>query len=77
MGKSKNRRKVGRSVDLDHAEVTLQEAMAALDLLERYFNQPPAPFGQAVDVVLGLRRMACAANATSSDREDDRSQRRR
>jgi hypothetical protein len=66
MGKSKKRRKVRRSVDPGNAKVTLQEAMAALDLLERYFNQPPVPCCQAVDAVLGLRRMACAASATSS-----------
>jgi hypothetical protein len=75
MGELRKRRDVRGSVQSGDAEVTLQEAMAALDLLERYFNQPPAPCGRAVDAVLRLRQMACSANAMATDeRQGDRSQ---
>jgi hypothetical protein len=73
MGEFKQRHDTHRAGQPDDAEISLQEAMSALDLLERYFNQPPTPCGRAVDAVLRLRQMACSPNAMPPDkRKEDR-----
>ena len=46
------------AAERSEAEATLEQVFAALDLLERYFNQRHGYCGRAVDFVLALRLMA-------------------